>query len=111
MLLTLFQALAFWLVMRGCGLRFSFWIGAAVYLIVHLGTAVPNAPANVGSYQFFTVVGLALFGVDKATATAFSLVVFALLTLPLLLLGFVAISASGTSFGKLRQEVQQLAKD
>ena len=92
LLLMVFQALAFWLVMLGCGLRFSFWVGAAVYLIVHLGTAVPNAPANIGSYQFFTVVGLTLFGVDKATATAFSLVVFVLLTLPLLLLGFAAIT-------------------
>ena len=110
LLLIISQALAFWLVMLGCGLRFSFWVGAAVYLIVHLGTAAPIAPANVGSYQFFTVIGLTLFGVDKAAATAFSLVVFVLLTLPLLLLGFAALSTSGTSLGQLRREVRQLAK-
>ena len=110
LLLMICQVLAYWLVMLGCGLRHSFWVGTAVYLIVHLGTAVPNAPANIGSYQFFTVVGLTLFGVDKAAATAFSLVVFVLLTLPLLLLGFAAISASGTSLSKLRREALQLAK-
>ncbi len=104
-----FQAMAFWLVMLGCGLQLSFWIGAAVFLIVRLGTVIPGAPANIGSYQFFTVVGLTLFGVDKSAATGFSLVVFALLTLPLLVVGFVAMSASGTSLLKIRREVQSLA--
>ncbi len=104
-----FQAMAFWLVTLGCGLQLSFWIGVAVFLIVRLGTAIPGGPANVGSYQFFTVVGLTLFGVDKSAATGFSLVVFALLTLPLLLLGFAAMSASGTSLLRIRREVQGLA--
>src|SRR6266511_1621553 len=104
-----FQAMAFWLVMLGCGLQLSFWIGAAVFLIVRLGTVIPGAPATIGSYQFFTVVGLTLFGVDKSAATGFSLVVFALLTLPLLVVGFVAMSASGTSLLKIRREVQSLA--
>ncbi|HWN99448.1 MAG TPA: lysylphosphatidylglycerol synthase transmembrane domain-containing protein [Blastocatellia bacterium] len=104
-----FEALAFWLVMLGCSLHLSFWVGVAVYLIVRLGTAVPNAPANVGSYQFFTVVGLTLFGVDKTAATGFSLVVFVLLTLPLLILGFMAMSANGTSLMKIRRDVRELA--
>ena len=104
-----FQAMAFWLVMLGCGLHLNFWIGVAVFLIVRLGTAIPGAPANLGSYQFFTVVGLTLFGVDKGAATGFSMVVFALLTAPLLVLGFAAMSASGTSLLKIRREVQSLA--
>jgi len=41
--------------------------------------------------------------------TMLSLVVFALLTLPLLVVGFVAMSASGTSLLKIRREVQSLA--
>lgn len=106
--LLVLQTLAFWLVMLGYGIRLSFWAGVAVFLIVHLGTAIPNAPANVGSYQFFTVLGLTLFGVDKTYATGFSLVVFVLLTLPLLLIGFVALSRSGMTLVKIRQEVSGL---
>ncbi|HKX27880.1 MAG TPA: lysylphosphatidylglycerol synthase transmembrane domain-containing protein [Blastocatellia bacterium] len=104
-ILTL-QALAFWLVTIGCGLHLSIWIGVACFLITHLGTAIPNAPANVGAYQFFTVAGLTLFGVDKNAATVFSLIVFAVLTLPLLMLGFLALSRSGTSLAKIRREAQ-----
>ncbi len=109
--LTLFflvlQMLAFWLVMLGYGLRLSFWIGVAVFVIVSLGTVIPNAPANVGSYQFFTVVGLTLFGVDKTSATGFSLVVFTLLTLPLLVIGFLALSRSGISLAAIRDQLRR----
>lgn len=106
MLLLVFQGLAFWLVMIGCGLHLSFWSGMAVFLIVHLGTAIPNAPANIGAYQFFTVVGLTLFGVDKSVATGFSLVVFLILTAPLWALGLFALSQSGTTLSKIRRGIE-----
>ncbi|MBZ5535989.1 MAG: flippase-like domain-containing protein [Acidobacteriia bacterium] len=102
------QAMSFWLVMWAYGLPLSLWVGAAVFLIVHLGTALPNAPANVGTYQFFTVVGLTLFGVDKTLATGFSVVVFVLLTFPLWILGFVALSQSGTTLLAIRKEIARL---
>ncbi|HEY6401640.1 MAG TPA: lysylphosphatidylglycerol synthase transmembrane domain-containing protein, partial [Blastocatellia bacterium] len=69
------QTLAFWLIMLGYGLPVSLWIGVAVFVIVNLGTAIPNTPGNIGSYQFFTVLGLTMFGVEKTPATEFSLVV------------------------------------
>jgi uncharacterized protein (TIRG00374 family) len=102
------QALSFWLIMWAYGLRLSFWIGAVVFLVVHLGTALPNAPANVGTYQFFCVVGLALFGVDKTLATGFSLVVFFLLTVPLWVLGFLALARSGMTLSTIRDEIKRL---
>jgi hypothetical protein len=81
--------------------------GVAVFVIVNLGTAIPNTPANVGSYQFFTVLGLTLFGVDKTSATGFSLVVFSLLTLPPLVIGFLALSRSGLSLATIREELRR----
>ena len=100
------QALAFWLVMVACGLRLSLWAGAITLLIVHLGTALPNAPGNVGSYQFFCIVGLSLFGIGKAEATAFSLVVFVVLTVPLWALGFFALRNSGLTLDQARREAR-----
>ncbi len=105
--LMLLQALSFWLVMRAYGLSLSLAAGAAVFLVVHLGTVVPGAPANVGTYQFFTVLGLTLFGVDKGTAAGFSLVVFALLTAPLWAIGFWALGRSGLSLFDVRTELKR----
>ena len=76
--------------------------GIAVFLIVHLGTALPSAPANIGTYQFFTVLGLTLLGVDKTSAAGFSLVVFALLSAPLWALGFWAFGRSGLTLFDVR---------
>jgi glycosyltransferase 2 family protein len=106
--LFVFQALSFWLILVGYGFGLSFWVGAAVFLIIHFGTALPNAPANVGSYQFFCVLGLTLFGVDKTLATGFSVVVFILLTLPLLLIGSLALGRSGTTLSSLRKDLRGL---
>ncbi|MCS6816870.1 MAG: flippase-like domain-containing protein [Blastocatellia bacterium] len=102
------QAFAFWLIMRAYGLPLSFWVGFVVLLIVHLGTAVPNAPANVGTYQFFTVVGLTLFGVEKTLAAGFSVVAFVVLTIPLWIIGFLALSRSGMMLSTIRSEVSKL---
>lgn len=99
------QMLAFWLIMRAAHLDRSFWVAAAVFLIVRIGTAIPNAPANVGTFQFFCVVGLTLFGVDKTEATAFSVIVFAVLTVPLWSLGLLALARTGMSLSSLRTAI------
>jgi uncharacterized protein (TIRG00374 family) len=103
-----FQSLAFAFMMPACGLKLPLWVGVVVFFIVHLGTAVPNAPANVGSYQFFTTLGLTLFGVDKATAAGFSIVVFLALTIPLWIIGFVALTVSGMNLKRVRLEISGL---
>ncbi len=96
------QILAFWLIMRACGLPSSFWVGSVVLLIVHLGTLIPTTPANIGTYQFSIVVGLELFGVGKHVAAPFSLVAFALMTIPQWLAGWVALSRSGLTVAAAR---------
>ncbi|MGB8658605.1 MAG: lysylphosphatidylglycerol synthase transmembrane domain-containing protein [Candidatus Zixiibacteriota bacterium] len=109
-LILVFQIFSFWLVMWSYGLRLSLWIGAAVLLIEHLGTTIPNAPSNLGTYQFFVVVGLTLFGVDKTTATGFSVVVFIVLTVPLWAIGLLAVGRSGMTFKEIRGEITRLMK-
>jgi glycosyltransferase 2 family protein len=104
-LIPLMQILSFWFVMEAYGLGLSLWVGAAVFMVLHLGTALPNAPSNVGSYQFFTVVGLAIFGVDKTTATGFSVVAFIILTLPLWALGLVAVGKTGMKLADIRAAI------
>jgi len=99
------QILAFWLVMVAYGLEARIWVGAAALVIIHLGTAIPNAPANVGTYQFFCVVALTLFGVDKTLATGFSVVVFVVLTIPLWLLGSLALARSGDTLASVRKQL------
>ncbi|MFA6471304.1 MAG: lysylphosphatidylglycerol synthase transmembrane domain-containing protein [Candidatus Latescibacterota bacterium] len=108
LLILIAQTAAFWLVMVALDIHLSFWEGAVVYLIVHLGTMLPNAPSNVGTYQFFTVLGLSLFGIDKTAAAGFSLLVFVLLTAPILLAGFFSIHQTGLTQKKIREDILTL---
>lgn len=109
-LYLLFEIMAFWLVARAYGIHLSLWAGAAAFLIVRLGTFVPNTPSNVGTYQFFTVLALSLFGVDKTDAAGFSVVVFVILTTPLWVIGLFAISRAGMKFRDIREEIGSLVK-
>lgn len=104
-LIPALQGAALWTLARGYGFGLGLWSGLAVYLILHLGTALPNAPGNIGSWQLFCVLGLALFGVAKAPAAGFSVASFAILTFPLWALGAVALARSGTTLASIRKEV------
>jgi uncharacterized protein (TIRG00374 family) len=65
LIMLLLQALALWFAMRAYGLHVSIPASLAVFIIVHLGTMVPAAPGNVGTYQFFIVLGLTLLASTK----------------------------------------------
>lgn len=108
-LVPLLEGLGLWLVMVGYGLPMGAAQGIAVLLIVRLGTAIPNAPGNVGTYQAVCVLALRLFGVAKAPAAGFSIVAFVVLTVPLWGLGLLALARSGTTLGTLRRELQGVA--
>ena len=107
LLLVSLQWLAFWLVMLAFGLPLSPLQGAAVFVIVHVGTSLPGTPGNIGSYQFFTVLGLTLFGVDKTSATGFSLVAFILLSTHICVLGFWAFRRSSLTLFGMRTELSE----
>jgi hypothetical protein len=96
------QMLAFWCGVKACGLTLTAPACAAVLMVVRLGTLLPAAPANVGTFQFACVMGMGLFSVSGAAAAAVSLVIFVLLTLPLWLIGGVCFAGAGLGWKALR---------
>jgi len=89
---------------RGFGLSLSFGAATAVLIILRLGSIPPQAPGNVGTFQFFTIVGLRLFGITGDNATAFATLLFIVLTVPLWAAGFIALLAT-------RMRLQQVHRD
>lgn len=102
------QVLALWSMMRSYGLGLSSLAAVVVLLVINLGVSLPNAPANVGSYQFFCVLGLSVFDVEKTSAAGFSIFAFVMFTLPFLILGFIAMLRSGMSIQAMRERIRQL---
>jgi uncharacterized protein (TIRG00374 family) len=105
------QVLGLWAMMEAYGLRLPFLAAIVVLLVINLGVSLPNAPANVGSYQFFCVLGLSVFQVDKTTATSFSIFAFLALTIPFIFLGFLGLVRSGLSLRTIRSTVKSLPNE
>jgi hypothetical protein len=110
LIFLLLQVLTIWLMMLGYGLQLSFWVAAAVQILVLIGTAAPGPPGNVGTWQFSCVLGLTLFGIDKSVATGFSLTCYMMLSLLLIAIGFISLSRSGTTLIELRRAASEVEK-
>ena len=104
------QVLGLWAMMKSCGLHLPFLAAVVVLLVINLGVSLPNAPANVGAYQFFCVLGLSVFDTDKTQAANFSFFAWMALTIPFVFLGFMALLRSGLSFRSLREKVSGVSR-
>ena len=111
LLMPFCQVLGLWAMMQAYGLQLPFLAAIVVLLVINLGVSLPNAPANVGSYQFFCVLGLSVFQVEKTTATSFSIFAFLGLTIPFIFLGFVGLVRSGLSLKSMRERVKGLPNE
>jgi glycosyltransferase 2 family protein len=100
------QIVPVWALMEAYGLDLSIWAAVVVYVVNRLGTVIPNAPGNAGVTQLFYVLGLQLFDVPQVTAKQFSLVLFGVLTLPLLIGGFVAVALTGLKIGDIHSRAR-----
>ncbi|MCX8032422.1 MAG: flippase-like domain-containing protein [Thermoleophilia bacterium] len=91
-----------WLLLTAYHLHLSFLHAAGLFAIIMIGTFLPNTPGNLGSWQFFCILGLRLYGVSGAQAAGFSLIGFAIWTIPPVLIGAGALVSSPFSWSELR---------
>jgi glycosyltransferase 2 family protein len=96
------QVFIFWLALRAYRLEMTPLQAAAVLAVISIGTVFPNAPGNLGSWQFFCMLGLTLVGIDSSTAAGFSVVAFAVLYMAMVVGGLVALATSPFTFSQLR---------
>ncbi|MEA3339292.1 MAG: lysylphosphatidylglycerol synthase transmembrane domain-containing protein [Chloroflexota bacterium] len=68
-------------------------IGAALLLLVllHVGIAPPSSPGRLGVFHALTVLGLAIFGIDRSSALAYATVLHLIVYLPQIVLGAIAV--------------------
>ena len=84
---------------EGLGLAYSF----AIAVLLRMGSAVPQAPGNIGIYIATREVLMRIFRVTPRDAGNFALVFWGIVTLRLIFGGLIAIFVTGTRFGELRR--------
>jgi uncharacterized membrane protein YbhN (UPF0104 family) len=105
LLLLLIQALPVWAAFLGYGFDLSLGTAFALALILRLGSAVPQAPGNIGMFQFLSGEALVkIFNVVPDEAARFSLVLWGIVTLPLIAAGLISLTLAGLRLRDLHQE-------
>jgi hypothetical protein len=88
------------------------WTAAfTMMVLLRLSSIVPQAPGNLGSFQWVTARTLIMFGLASALARRFSLILWAVLTLPLIIIGFIALALEGVSLTYLHREAAASARN
>jgi glycosyltransferase 2 family protein len=62
----------FFLMFTALEIELSFSAALVLQMVIGLGVILPAAPGYVGTFEYFTVLGLALFGIGHDTAFAYA---------------------------------------
>ncbi len=94
-------AIAIWLAARSLSISLDPAGAVVVAALTSLGTAIPSAPAAIGTYELAAVVAGHALGVANAEALALGLVAHAVTTLPFVAAGGAALGLTSLGLGDI----------
>jgi uncharacterized protein (TIRG00374 family) len=92
----------FFLMFKALDIELSFSAALVLQMVIGLGVILPAAPGYVGTFEYFTVLGLSLFGIGHEAAFAYALLAH--------ICQFVPVSAVGLFFA-LRKGFHRLGSE
>jgi len=106
----LFETGKYWFVMQAFEFEVSFFALMLMNGIVNLATTIPSAPGYVGTFDAPGIAVLEAYGVQKAIAAGYTLVLHVALWLPITALGAFYLAREGISWTegveKMKREPQ-----
>ncbi|MDI6641458.1 MAG: lysylphosphatidylglycerol synthase transmembrane domain-containing protein [Elusimicrobiota bacterium] len=97
-LLWFLSSLGTYLCLNAVSINIGILPAVVVFAVTSLNFALPASPANLGTYEFFAITAVSIFGVDKNSALSFALLSHLISWLPITLLGLGILSNSGITF-------------
>jgi uncharacterized membrane protein YbhN (UPF0104 family) len=109
----LLEVLPIYATLRAFGPLSGLPISVAFVMMVflRLGSAVPQAPSNIGLFNFAAARTLEMFAVSRGMAYGFSVLLWAALTLPLLAAGFLAVGVTEVKMSELQRHARAHAQN
>ncbi len=98
------QILPIYALVLANGLAVPWTASLMMMVLLRLSSIVPQAPGNIGSFQWVTARTLIMFGLAAGHAKRFSLILWAVITIPLIVVGFIALAIEGINMTHLRRE-------
>ncbi len=103
------QILPIYALVKASDLDVPWTASFAMMVLLRLTSIVPQAPGNLGSFQWVAARTLILFGLVSAHAKRFSLILWAVVTLPLILIGCIALALTGVNMAHLHKQATAAA--
>lgn len=103
----IFPVISVWCLFQAYSFDFGLLAAGIVLIIIHIGTIVPSAPGNVGSFQFFATVGLAIVEAEPSAAANFSIILFLAHYLPQIAIGALVLLFTGLNLGEVHLHAQR----
>ncbi len=107
----LLETVKYWFVMHAFNFSVSFFALMLMNGIANLATTLPAAPGNVGTFDTPGIAVLVAYGVDKAIATSYTLVLHVALWLPITALGLYYFVKEGLSWNNLNSELAEVRRE
>lgn len=101
------SAISFYFMLLGCHLgQLSFLAALFILIVIAIGIAIPAAPGAVGTFQYFSMLGLAVFGIDKNVGITFSIVLHITQIAVPIFIGWICLCKEQISFGEIKDGSQ-----
>jgi uncharacterized membrane protein YbhN (UPF0104 family) len=99
----LFIVFSFWTAFRAASLDLPLLAATTVIAFVGLGVSIPSSPGFIGIIQAATVLALSFFGVPRADALSFSLLLHASQFVPVTVWGLALLVVEHVSLSAASQ--------
>jgi hypothetical protein len=103
----LFETGKYWFVMHAFSFQVSFFALMLMNGVVNLATTIPSAPGYVGTFDAPGIAVLAAYGVDRAVAAGYTLVLHVALWVPITLLGGYYMLREGIRWDQARLSLEE----
>lgn len=103
----LFETGKYWFVMHAFPFEVSFFALMLMNGIVNLATTIPSAPGYVGTFDAPGIAVLEAYGINRALAAGYTLVLHVALWLPITALGGYYMLRESLSWAQVREEIAE----
>jgi len=108
LIVWMISALTNYLVFLAFELVLPFWASLLLLVVLQVGTAVPSSPGRIGVFQYLVILTLSIFAVDKNVALGYSIVLYLVIYVPIVLIGGYCLWHEKVTWQKLGEAAATL---
>jgi uncharacterized protein (TIRG00374 family) len=108
LIITIICVLTNYLVFLALGITLPFWASLLLLVMLQVGAAVPASLGRIGVFQYLVILTLAIFAVDKNVALGYSILLYLVVYIPIVLMGSYCLWREKVTWQKIAKAAATL---